>query len=226
MKQIITLFFLTMLCSKVQGQHAFRIGLLPGLNVNKSLAGDWGLNFKTESRLLKTDGLFSEPININLEYGLTDVSAVVSRKLGVKNALATGYLIRFRSGEVHHRFAQQFTIVRLFDAFRLAHRFSTDQTIVENDPLAFRLRYRISFDLPLNGQSTDPKEFYFKLNHEYLNEWQGEDYDLEIRMVPIFGFVILDSSKIEWGLDYRLSSFINDNARSSFWLTFNWYLKI
>ena len=61
-----------------------------------------------------------------------------------------------------------FKSVERFPAFRLGHRIQADQTWGGNDDATFRLRYRLSLDIPLNGTTTNPNELYFKLNHEYL----------------------------------------------------------
>ncbi|MBX2827536.1 MAG: hypothetical protein KTR22_05205, partial [Flavobacteriaceae bacterium] len=78
--------------------------------------------------------------------------------------------------------------------------------------------------IPLNGQSVDPKEFYFKFNHEYLNAWEQNDYDLEIRAVPHLGYKVSKSNKLEFGLDYRLNSFLNTSPSHRFWTVINWYI--
>lgn len=108
----------------------------------------------------------------------------------------------------------------------MAHRFSSDQTFNSENPRELRLRYRITAEIPLNGQSVDPGEFYLKLNNEYLNSWQDGEYDLEIRLVPLAGFEFTDNNKLEFGLDYRLSSFLDGSSRNSFWFNIGWYLKV
>ena len=218
--------FLAFLVNASQGQHSFRLGLLPAVNINKKVAEDWSLNLKAESRGILNEGVFSEPSGGRFEYSLTDLSVLVSKKAGLNNSLAGGYLVRFRGAKVHHRFIQQFTIVQKFTAFRLAHRFSADQTLTGEEPLEMRIRYRISTDFPFNGQEVDAREFYMKLNNEYLGAFQGEDFDVEIRIVPVLGFAFNDDNKLEWGLDYRVSSFIDGAPASSFWLAVSWFLRI
>ncbi len=156
---------------------------------------------------------------------MADFALTASRKTGLNNALAGGYLVRLRENQTFHRFIQQYTIVRRYETFRMAHRFSSDQTFTSDNPWELRIRYRITAEIPLNGQSVDPGEYYLKLNNEYLNSWQESEHDLEIRMVPLTGFVFNDSNKLEFGLDYRLSSFIDGNSRHSFWFNLGWFLK-
>lgn len=206
------------------GQHSYTFGLLPGVNVNKKLGNDWRLNGKIESRVGLTEGVFTEGSKGDLEWQLADVSLLLSRNVGLNNKLAGGYLIRFRAGgEVNHRFIQQFTVVSRYAGFRLAHRLSTDQTFAPNEAMAFRARYRIGTDVALSGQSVDPREFYIKVNNEYLGKWQATDLELEIRLVPTLGFAISDDNKLEWALDYRFTPGLLGTPESNFWAVLNWY---
>lgn len=92
--------------------------------------------------------------------------------------------------------------------------------------MQFRLRYRLTTELLFNGQSLGPKEFYLKINNEYLNLFQNKDYDLEKRLVPLKGHNFNDNNKLYSGLYYRLSSIIKANSRNSFWLSINCFIKI
>ncbi|MEM1135689.1 MAG: DUF2490 domain-containing protein [Bacteroidota bacterium] len=199
---------------------------MPSININKGFSNDWKLNFKIESRQQTQEGIFREVNNTNFEYLLTDLSVIAAKKVGAKNSLAGGYLIRWEGDQIIHRLIQQFTLVSLPGSFRLAHRISTDQTFASEEVAELRFRYRITTDFPLNGQSVDPQELYLKINHEYLNAFQSSDYDLEVRVVPLLGYAITDNNKIEVGLDYRINSFLNASSRNSFWVSINWYIKI
>jgi hypothetical protein len=226
MRYLVTLILLVFITGKANAQDAYLLGGLPSLNLSKGLGGDWSLNLKAESRLRFLQGEFGGNAQSDLSFQLADFALTASRKTGLNNALAGGYLIRLRGEQIFHRFIQQFTVVRRFETFRMAHRFSSDQTFNSDNPWELRLRYRITAEIPLNGQSVDPGEFYMKLNNEYLNSWQEGEPDLEIRLVPLAGFVFNDSNKLEFGLDYRLSSFIDGGSRNSFWFNIGWYIKV
>lgn len=135
-------------------------------------------------------------------------------------------MLRVEADELFHRFTQQFIMVQRLSGFRLAHRFLSDQTISDAERPEFRLRYRISSEIPLNGQSVDPQEFYLKVNNEYVNSLQDAAYDLEVRLIPLLGYDISEHFKIETGLDYRVSSFLNDAGRHSFWMSLNIFIEL
>ncbi|NCC73592.1 MAG: DUF2490 domain-containing protein [Sphingobacteriia bacterium] len=211
----------------VKAQGTYSAGIMPGININKKLENGWKLNFKTESRQAFLTGTFGNGSTHHYDYILTDFALTGSSKVGLNNSLAGGYLLRLRGENVIHRLIQQFTIVSSYDYFRLAHRFSADQSFQQNEKMELRLRYRISGDFSLNGQAVDPKEFYLKFGNEYLSAFQGDDYDLEIRIMPAIGYEFNDHNKLEWGLDYRIDSFIHGNpAENNFWLTINWFYNI
>ena len=207
-------------------QNSYQLGLLPSVNINKKLPNDWKLNVKTESRQELKSGLFNVPTSFQYDYLLTDFSFIIAKKVNINKSLAIGYLIRAKEGEIIHRIIQQFIITKSYSSLRLAHRFSSDQTLEKNERTEYRLRYRLSASIPTNGQSIDPKEFYLKINNEYLNAWQGKDYDIEIRIVPHLGYKFSDVNKVELGLDYRLNSFLNNSSRNRFWTAINWYIAI
>lgn len=206
-----------------QAQSRYQFGLLPSLNFNKKLAQDFSLNAKVESRQELKDGFFNTPADFSYDYLLTDLSLLVAKKFRSNQSIGFGYLLRLEEGKTILRSIQQYTVTRAYSSFRLAHRLSTDQTFSAEEPAEYRLRYRIAAEIPLNGQTVDPREFYFKLNHEYLNAWQEGEYDLEIRAVPMLGYEFSDTQKLEIGLDYRLSSFLNDSSRQRFWVALNWF---
>ncbi len=223
------LFFICLCLSfshETMAQSTFQVGCLPSINFNYKLKNDWALNFKIESRQLLQRGTFNDDSDKNYEYVLTDYSFIAAKKVGLNSRLSGGYLFRFRGGNAIHRLIQQYTVTQKLPLLRLAHRVVADQTFSPREATEFRLRYRLAVELPLNGQSADPKEFYLKISNEYLNSIQNADYDLEIRFVPLLGYAITEKHKIEVGLDYRINSFLNQYARHSFWTSLNWFIEI
>ncbi|MBK8705115.1 MAG: DUF2490 domain-containing protein [Saprospiraceae bacterium] len=223
---LILFFFCASFIQNSDAQSDYRVGLLPAINVNKSLGRGWAVNFKYELRQFALQGNYSSSPESAFEYDLSDFIFIASKKVGLNNSLAGGYLFRLRGTTVIHRTIQQFTIVSNYNAFRLAHRISTDQTFEPREPTTFRLRYRLTAELPLNGESVDPGEWYAKISNEYLNSLQDKSYDLEIRLIPLLGYQFTDNNKLEFGPDYRISSFLESSPRSVYWLSVNWFVKL
>ena len=212
--------------SKVIAQSTYQVGFLPSINVNNKLKNDWAFNTKLESRLLTQRGTLNGKTDKKNQYVLTDLSFIAAKKIGLNSRLAGGYLLRLEAEEVRHRFMQQFTVVQRLSGIRWVHRFVFDQTFSKSDDPQYRIRYRISTEIPLNGESVDPGEFYVKINHEYLNSFQASEYDLEVRLVPLLGFDLTKGYKIETGMDYRANSFLKDPARHSYWMCLNFFIDL
>lgn len=212
--------------NSVSAQDAYQFGGLPSLNLNVELKNDWSLNTKIESRQLFQTRELNGNVDKNYDYVLTDFSLVAAKRVGLNSRIAGGYLIRFEDGELFHRFIQQYIIVQKLSGFRLAHRFLSDQTFSEIEKPEFRMRYRITTEIPLNGLSVDQGEFYVKINNEYVNSLQANAYDLEIRLVPLLGYDMADNFKIETGLDYRVDSFLNNKTRHSYWMVLNFFIEM
>lgn len=219
-------FLLVMvICLPAAGAQLERqMGFLPSINLNKKMKDGWALNMKLESRY--QTGAFAGGIE-DLEepqYLLTDLSLLVSKKMGLLHTFSGGYLVRIREGELVHRSILQYARVGRLGNLRAAHRLVADQTYAEAEEVLLRFRYRLSLEVPLAGEEVDRNELYIKLNHEYLNAFQDREYDLEVRIVPAAGFLFSDLNKMEIGADYRLSRFLAGPPRHVLWFTASWFL--
>jgi hypothetical protein len=197
-------------------------GLLPAFSYTKKHNDLWRSNFKWESRQLFYNELDDQKTERSFEYVLSDFSYIISRKIGLQNTLSAGYLFRLEENRNAHRFIQQFTIVKNYERLRTAHRFVADQTLREEN-WTYRGRYRITVEWPLQGHTLDNKEWYLKVNNEYLNAFSNQQYELEMRFVPLLGYVFSNNQKIEMGLDYRQAFFSQIN-RKNLWLAFTYYV--
>lgn len=201
MRFLILCIFLTAVYANCFAQN--EIGLIPQVNTNFKITDSWKVNTKMEGRQLFFQNPSPAGYNEN-EFERLDLEFVASKRLARQDAVGLGYLIRRSNSSFTHRFIQQYSITQKLPASRLAHRFRTDQTLEKNESLQFRLRYRISWEKPLNGQSADPREFYLKLNNEYLGILQNAEANLEIRGLASIGYNISSRNQIEGGIDYRL----------------------
>ncbi|MDY8137327.1 DUF2490 domain-containing protein [Aquimarina sp. 2201CG5-10] len=224
MKKILFIFFTILSCCKIQAQSEFSTGLLPGVRISTKISDQIKWINGLQSRHILTDN--TKVKSFDYEYILTDISSLISIKIGAHGVFNTGYLIRFQDDEVIHRSIQQYNLVQNLERLRIGHRFATDQTFNTNKSPQFRLRYKISLEKPLAGDKIDPKEFYLKLGNEYLGIYQSNDTELEIRVLPFIGYEINHKNKVELGIDYRLSDFFNSGSENDLWLSMNWFYTI
>jgi hypothetical protein len=218
-----TIIFCNVYCVKAQSQ--LNVGILPSANVNLKLQRGWELNIKYESRHFIYQESQNPEDQFGYDYALSDFTFLAGKKVGINNKVIGGLMLRTEEGSVAYRSIQQF-IFSTSGRFRIVHRISTDQTFSSEEDTEFRLRYRISSEFPLNGEKLDAHEFYFKVNNEYLNGIQGNRYDLEIRIIPLLGYMINNKHKIEIGLDNRIDSFLNQETQVTSWIALNWFLSL
>ena len=141
-------------------QNHYQVGVLPAININKKLTNDLKLNFQTALRQI----IYKEK-SFDFKNELLDFTLIASKKVGLNNSLAGGYLLRVENDKIIHRSIQQFILTPQLEVFKIAHRFRTDQTFESRQNITFRVRYKISCQVSLNGQSLDSKAFYLKLNN-------------------------------------------------------------
>lgn len=212
---------------QLKAQNRFQTGALPAVNFNKGLNELYSLNFKIESREQFWGGEVGTNEAFDHQHLLTDLTLIGSRRVGLSEKVNFGYMLRLEDGETIHRTIQQFTFISRLRAFNLGHRLVTDQTFAPEESTSFRLRYRLSTELPLDGDKADPGEFYLKLNNEFLQSWQQNNKPLlEYRFSPFLGYFIDEAHKLEIGLDYRNQSILVEPTRHSFWLSVNWFFKL
>lgn len=211
-----------MLCSG-QAQSNYGLGSLLTVNFNQSVSSDWELNFRIESRISAATASSSEDIVWSPEYILSDLALLASRKAGAGGKVAGGYLFRIEGNQTAHRFIQQYARVQRLDGWRLSQRFAADQTIGRADLPEWRLRFRLSAEIPFNGTSVDEGEGYFRMSQETLGKLEGPDADLEFRIVPLMGWVFSESHRLEWGIDYRIDEFIAGAPDQQWRLAIAWF---
>ncbi|ADY52526.1 Protein of unknown function DUF2490 [Pseudopedobacter saltans DSM 12145] len=222
--KIILLLVISFISSASFGQNEYKLGIISLLNTDVSFKNQWKLNTKLESRYILSEGEVKTPINFNNRYERSDLEFILTKKLNSIHTLGAGYLGRLKeNGDLIHRFIQQYAFIQKSGSMRIAHRFRTDETFGKSEDFRFRLRYRISTDKALEGQTIDEKEFYLKFSNEYLGSYQNSDINLEIRALAALGYNFNDSSKVEAGLDYRMEDMLNETKTHLGWLNIGWY---
>ncbi len=216
----------TGLAKPAYAQDAYRLGLLPSVNLNGKMSELWTWNAKLEARQNLREGVFTQESKSDNRYILSDVSLIVAKKVGLNSRIGMGYLIRLEGQERSHRLIQQFQVVQRFSGFRLAHRFSSDQTLNATQSPEFRLRYRITAELPLNGDFLDRGECYLKFGQEQLHALQNQSYTPELRFLPFLGYQWNSKLKLESGLDYRIQNIFQSGTQHRFWLAFNAFIEL
>lgn len=222
-KNYILYIFIQLCCiTFVFTQGNYSVGYLPAINLNTKIAKLGSINFNYQQR----NSLYrSEEARFNHDYVLSDFTVIYDYKIGLYSKIGIGGLLRYENQEYVTRTLQQYSNLKQINKLKLVNRIRTDQTYF-SDFIEFRLRYRIGLQIPLNGTEVDTKELYLKINNEYLNSYSESSYDLETRLITNLGFVLNKQSKLEIGIDYRLSNLVSKPLNHNIWTTFSAYFSI
>jgi len=212
--------------AKAQNSRAYA-GLFPEMGLNLPLNEKLKYAAKIESQ----HGLFSDDQQKDKEWGYfhnqTDLQSFLEYKITSRIKCAVGYQYRIEEGDDSHRSIQQLTWLNQFRVFRLGSRLRTDQKFSPSISPEYRIRYRASTDIPLQGDKLDDGEKYFLLSNEIIYALQGGESSIENRLVAGIGHYFDRTKKLELSIDYRTDPYIPNVDRHRTWckISFYWNLK-
>ena len=116
-----------------------------------------------------------------------------------------------------HRLLQQAGYVNFIGDQRLAHRLRLEQRI-RSSSYQNRLRYRLSFDFPLQGERLDPGERYLILKNEVMTAFNASNADAENRVSVGLGWFLNNTQKFELNAQYRTQDVFSGDGISHLFL--------
>ncbi len=139
-------------------------------------------------------------------------------KLDLKHSIALGVMFRnralFEDSSNEIRLTQQFNKKTISRTLRLGHRIRSEQRFFEHYT-AFRFRYRLALDLPLQGLKLDVGETYLVVSNEgLLTNSKIDKPEIEYRLSPSIGMLLSEGLNIEFGLELRLDK-LNINTEET-----------
>jgi hypothetical protein len=220
---ILSLLLLAVNC--IRGQ-TFYSGLFPEIAVSTKLGKGYNYTFKVESM----HGLFfdNEEISNNFEYfhDRTDLQSFVSHKLTPFKNLTIGMQYRIEESVNTFRSIQQISFLVLGEHTRIGHRIRTDQTFHPDAPDQYRIRYRLSYEKPLQGLDLNPGEVYLILSDEIIYSYEPGASDMENRVNVALGYYLNTNNKFQIGVDFRTDKILEPGSRNRGWLKMGWYTNI
>lgn len=209
---------------------AYRLGVLSQINVSYTNRKAWTYSFRLESRDIFLRGNFRVPTAAALTHERLIFLPMVATRVGANGNIALGYLLQYREGSSaspwSHRYMLQYSYVQRYDNFRAAHRFLFEQTFQRGALTNHRFRYRYGVEIPLSGQTLNPKEFYLRDLAEFITTISPVNIDLEIRAQSYLGYQVSPIHKAEIGIDYRLNQLLRAEKSHQFWLGLSWFVSL
>ncbi|MDN3690757.1 DUF2490 domain-containing protein [Cyclobacterium jeungdonense] len=228
MRRLILVFVWMFLSYQGVAQNRLtNLGFFPELQVRVH-AGD---NLKLTGKIESQHGMATMPEGSEASWGYrhvqTDFQAFAGTSLNPYVSLTGGYQYRLDGdNEDSHRAIQQISFLQRKDSYRIGHRIRADETFAVNEAIEYRLRYRLSFEIPLEGQSLDPGEVYLVVSDEPIFSYQDGETGFENRFAAALGHLSLQKQKFQAGIDYRTDRFFNADLRQRIWFKFGWYLTL
>lgn len=203
------------------------LGFFPEFQVRVKASEKLRLTGKIESQ----HGMASLPEGNEASWAyrhvLTDFQGFAGTSINPFVSLTGGYQFRLdgRNND-SHRTIQQISFLQRKSTFRLGHRIRTDQTFAAAEAIEYRLRYQLSAEIALQGQTVDPGEYYLVLADELIYSYQDRDSGLENRFVAALGHLSRNRQKFQVGIDHRTDRFFDAALRQRIWFKFGWYLTL
>lgn len=206
---------------------SFSSGLVPQLSVSHKISDEFSVNVKAESWNALLHIPRGEDADWDYDYQGTDFQFFATWAFHPLWKVAAGYQLNAGpEGDIQHLSIQQVSFLQRLERIRLGHRFRTDQTYERNEMERYRLRYRLSAEIPIRGLSLDPGEPYFLVSDEVLLRIRDKETSTENRLGVYWGYYMTNKDKIQFGVDYRIAPVFSGDARNHFWLRASWYVRI
>ncbi|SMG46924.1 Protein of unknown function [Marivirga sericea] len=182
----------------------------PGVSLTKKIDSRWSYNISLSGRQRFTN--FGEGEK-NFKTDRWEVKSFGTYTLFGRRKLSVGYMYRtvdpFESETGwEHRITQQFAFITTLGGYRLGNKFRIEQRIRSSNYLT-RIRYAISNDFPLQGESLDPKEFYLIGGNELVYAFNSLGDELENRFSLGIGRLMPGGRKIQFSVASRYSDLIS-----------------
>ena len=99
--KLLLIFIILLSSQNICAQTETRVGFLPSINYNHKINKLYEVNFKLDDNA-------SQDNNFKYDYSLSDISALVGRKVGLNSKVVLGILTRLEPDAVSYRTIQQF----------------------------------------------------------------------------------------------------------------------
>lgn len=220
LKHYISLSALLLLYSIVGQAQTFGTGLYPVLSYSTDISEHFNYKAKVQNYFSVTDDG-----EWNVTHNKSDIQNFIGWKVTSQLKVAVGYQFRLaEKDKQNHRIIQEMSIKPKEDGSIFSHRIRTDQTLENGEDVAYRLRYRLSTDLPVEGDTIEQGEYFISFSEELLGGMQRSQESLENRFGLTIGKTLTNQHDIELGFSFRTEDVFTGNEAHKLWLLLGYYM--
>ena len=211
---------------KASAQNGLLLQWEPEFSYTWELANRWSANTKAAFQQSLSPPTETEPQR-QYQFNHMQVQFFATYSVWTNLKLSGGYTFRINDptetlGSHNHRLMQQLAFVSYLRGQRFANRFRLEQRF-RDEGYINRWRYRISFDVPLNGENVDPGEKYLVASDEWLFSFNNQGHESQNRLYLGIGWYANSQRKIEAGFQYRLDGIGTGTLDNTLWFTTAFY---
>jgi hypothetical protein len=189
-----------------------------------SFSKSYSVNFELSNR-----AFVYRDDNVLHKMRQVQISHFSALKLDLKQSIALGLMYRnrdiFEGLSNEFRLTQQYNQKSIFKTLRFGHRFRSEQRFYD-EFTAFRFRYRLALDIPLQGLKLDVGETYLVVTNEgLLTSAKIHKPEIEYRISPSIGILLSEDLNLEFGVELRLDK-LNIKTEESIFLNTSIELKL
>ncbi|MFT6868312.1 MAG: hypothetical protein ACJA08_003162 [Cyclobacteriaceae bacterium] len=208
-------------CELCFGQKASYAGIFPEAEVIKSM-GKFYTAIKIESQHSLLNINQTEVDRFGYFHDRTDLQGFIGIKMKNDSKWTIGYQYRLQPNVDNHRSIQQYSWLSRNEYLKVSHRIRADQTFELNQFVQWRIRYRLSVQIPLSNG----KQQYLLISDEPIYSLKEGTSVLENRFVLALGILLTDQCKFQIGPDYRLDGDLVTKPRTRLWLKIGWFYRL
>lgn len=165
---------------------------------NNALNKKWNLHSELQYRNYNFAGDREQLLlRTGLGYNLSDNNN--NLLLGYAFVITDSYINENEKMSVkENRLFQQFITKQTFNRFYLTHRYRLEERWIDNKEMAFRFRYLLGLNIPLNNATLSEKTFYLSAYNEVFLNTTGRSFDRD-RIYFGLGYNFTKQLKLELG---------------------------
>ncbi|RMG69225.1 MAG: DUF2490 domain-containing protein [Bacteroidetes bacterium] len=197
----------------------------PSFSYTHTLTSYWSVNARVVSMQRRAADPQADP---RYSWDRIELAGFATYRLLGGKKLSLGYTQRRldpleADGGWENRITQQFAFVSYVGGQRIGHRLRSEQRF-RPEGLTQRFRYRLSYDVPLNGEKLDPGESYLFVS-EAVHLSLGARQAAANRVYVAWGHRFGQNQKLEIGLEHRWEGLGTGSPSHFLHLVTAWYLS-